>query len=332
MRVLVLDGGGSKGIFTLEVLRYIEIACGRPIYECFDLIVGTSIGAFIAASIVAGKSIDEMEEHFNRLVSSIANAHPTAKSMLTRLIWGHVLDTESIEEILQEIFGDTTMADLPEFPRLLLLAGDAREFIPHPFLIRNRPVPTERSPFASSTTMRLTDAVQAAVAAPTVYPAHIVDGIPLVDAAILANNPVLFALAEATIASPELECIVSVGTGVETRIVHPNPHRGLLEWMWTAVRRTVDPVTSDMLIRGIVPPSKYVRFDPPDVGDCSAWESDTNTLFRCRKVVQKYMHDQQEILASLVDRLFPVVQDNEDRSIPNGSRPERRVPGRPLSG
>jgi len=321
MRVLVMDGGGSKGLFTLEVLRYIEIACGRPIRECFDLIVGTSIGAFIAGSIAAGKTIDQMEEQFNRLVSTIANAHPTPRSMLTRLLWGHVLDGASMEELLHEFFGETTMADLPASPHVLLLAGDAREFIPHPFLIRNRPVPADRSPFASSTTMRLVDAIRAAAAAPTVYPAHIVDGIPLVDAAILANNPVLFALAEANLVSPHLDCIVSVGTGVETRHVHPNPHRGLLEWMWTAVRRTVDPVTSEMLIRGILPSSKYIRFDPPTVGDCSAWECDTKTLFRWRKVVQDYMHDQQETLASLAHLLFPPVQDNEDRSVSNGSGP-----------
>ena len=331
MRVLVMDGGGSKGLFTLEVLRYIEIACGRPIRECFDLIVGTSIGAFIAACIVAGKSIDQMEEQFNRLVTSIANAHPTVRSMLTRLIWGHVLDAGSMEEILRELFGETTMADLPEFPHVLLLAGDAREFIPHPFLIRNRPVPADRSPFASSTTMRMVDAVRAASAAPTVYPAHVVDGIPLVDAAILANNPVLFALAEANLLSTEVDCIVSIGTGVETRVAHPSPHRGLLEWMWTAVRRTVDPMTSEMLIRGILPPSKYVRFDPPTVGDCSAWEGDTKTLFRWRKVVQEYMHEEQETLASLVHRLFPLVQHNEDRSIPNGGGPECPVSRRPVS-
>jgi len=318
MRVLVLDGGGSKGLFTLEVLRYIEVSCGRPIRECFDLIVGTSIGAFIATCIAAGKTIDDMEGHFNRLISTIGNAHPTAQSMLTRLLWGHVLDGVSIEELLGELFGEMTMADLPVSPHVLLLAGDSREFIPHPFLIRNRPVPAERSPFASSTTMRLTDAVRAACAAPTVYPAHIVDGIPLVDAAILANNPVLFALAEATIASPDLDCIVSVGTGVETRFAHPKPHRGLLEWMWTAVRRSVDPVTSDMLIRGILPPGKYFRFDPPKVGDCSAWENDMKTLFRWRKVVQEYMRAQEDTLVSLVHRLFPVIEDNEGRSVPNG--------------
>ena len=320
MRVLVLDGGGARGFFTLEVLRYIEIACGRPLRECFDLIVGTSIGAFIAACIVAGKTIDQMENQFNLLVPSIASAHPTAQSILTRLIHGYVLDGTRMEHLLKEFIGDVTLAELPSSPRLLLLAADARTVVPHPFLIRNYPSQVQRSPFACSSSMRLIDAIRAAAAAPTIYPAHVVDGIPLVDAAILANNPVLFALAEANMLSPALNCIVSVGTGVETRVTHPGLQRGLLGWIWAAVKRSVDPETSEMLIRGILPPSKYVRFDPPHVGDCSAWECNMETLLKWRKVVQTYMHDQQEVLASLVHRLFPVVEDNEDRSVPNGGR------------
>lgn len=331
MRVLVLDGGGARGLFTLEVLRYIEISCGRPIRECFDLIVGTSIGAFIAGCIVAGKTIDEMEADFVPMVSTLARAAPTATSLVSRFLWGHVLDTQDFEAHLREMFGETTLADLPESPRLLLVAADARTVIPHPFLIRNRPLPPSvagRSRFESSATMRLTDVFRAATAAPTIYPAHIVDGIPLVDGGILANNPVLFALAEAALLGPSLECVVSIGTGVETRALHPSPHRGLLAWTWAAIKRSVDPETPDMLADGLLPPSQYIRFDPPKAGDCSTWESNLTTLEEWRGSVQSYMHEKQDMLVALVSRLEkPTVQDNEDRSVSNASGS-----GRPVSG
>lgn len=326
MRVLVLDGGGSRGFFTLEMLRYIELSCGRPIRECFDLIVGTSIGAFIAGSLVEGVTIDELEGRFLPMISTLSRANPTASSLATRLLWGHVLDPQQMDVRLLAMFGEKTLADLPDSPRLLMMSADASTTVPHPFLIRNRPLPAavaDRSPFGCSSSMRLADAFRAAASAPTIYPAHIVDGIPLVDAGILANNPVLFAIAEANLLG-SLECLVSIGTGVETRVLHSSPHRGLLGWTWAAIKRSVDPETPEMLARGILPPSTYVRFDPPAVGDYSTWESDQTILQTGRKCVQDYMHEQREVLAALIPRLCPekpAVEDNEDRSVSNAGGP-----------
>jgi hypothetical protein len=129
------------------------------------------------------------------------------------------------------------------------------------------------------------------------------------------------AIAEANLLGP-LECVVSIGTGIETRAPHPSAHRGLLGWTWAAIKRSVDPETPEMLARGILPPSKYIRFDPPSVGDCSTWEGDLTILRSCQKMVQLYMHEQRDVLAALIPRLCsekPAVQDNEDRSVSNGS-------------
>jgi predicted acylesterase/phospholipase RssA len=310
----------------LEVLRYIEISCGRPIRDCFDLIVGTSVGAVLAGSIVAGKTIDEIEAHFFRISSSLAKAAPSATSIATRLVWGHVLDADGLEEHFRTAFGDIALSDLPESPRLLVLTADARTVVPHPFLIRSRPLPDAvagRSQFASSSSMTLVDALRAASAAPTIFPAHVVNGIPLVDAGILANNPVLFALAEANLLG-SLDCIVSIGTGVETRALHPTPQRGVLGWTWAAIKRSVDPETPEMLVQGILPPSKYVRFDPPRAGDCSTWEADIAVLKTWRSEVQAYMHGCRNVLSDLLPRLCPEIpadQDNEDRAVSNAGGP-----------
>ena len=44
LRVLSLDGGGLRGIFTLRCLAALERECGRPVQDLFDLAVGTSGG------------------------------------------------------------------------------------------------------------------------------------------------------------------------------------------------------------------------------------------------------------------------------------------------
>jgi calcium-independent phospholipase A2-gamma len=332
LRVLVLDGGGSKGLFTLEMLQHIELCCGRPIRECFDLIVGTSVGALIAGSIASGISLQDMDSHWIGIASLLSKGTPTLTSLATRLTYGHVIDPTEWEKSLGGFFGETTLADLPESPRLLLLAADARTVIPHPYLIRNRPLPesvASRSRFETTSSMRLVDVFRAATAAPTVFPAHVVNGIPLVDGAILASNPVLFALAEANLLG-SVECIVSLGTGISTRDLHPNPHRGVLAWTWATIRRSIEPETPEMLIQGLLEPSRYTRFDPPRLGDCDTWEADVGVLRRCRADVQTYMDGCQDALVDLVPKLCPEIpasEDNEDRSVSNAGRS-----GRPVSG
>jgi patatin-like phospholipase/acyl hydrolase len=56
-RVLSLDGGGSKGVYTLGVLKEVEALAGKPLCEVFDLIFGTSTGSIIAALIALGYRI-----------------------------------------------------------------------------------------------------------------------------------------------------------------------------------------------------------------------------------------------------------------------------------
>ena len=324
MRVLVLDGGGSKGYFTLEILRQIEICCGKPIRECFDLVVGTSVGGLIAASIVAGKEVKDMQDQWLSIAALLDKAYPGLKSYVSRLVWGHVLDADIWESKLTEHFGQLRLADLPESPRLLMIATDATAVVPHPFLIRSRPLPESvagRSRFETSSNMRIANAVRATTAAPTVYPAHVEGETPLVDGGILACNPVLFALAEANLLG-SLDCIVSVGCGSETRDPSPTPHRGVLAWTWATIRRSMDPDTPELLAEGILPSSQYFRLNTPMAGDVSCWEANPEVLNAWRSKVQDYLYESRDILAELVPRLtreIPPAQDNEDGSVSNAS-------------
>lgn len=41
-RILLIDGGGIKGVFPASFLAAIEEVAGRPVADHFDLIAGTS--------------------------------------------------------------------------------------------------------------------------------------------------------------------------------------------------------------------------------------------------------------------------------------------------
>ena len=46
--ILALDGGGIRGIMTLQLLKKLEAIAGIPCYELFDLVAGSSTGGIIA--------------------------------------------------------------------------------------------------------------------------------------------------------------------------------------------------------------------------------------------------------------------------------------------
>ena len=53
-RVLVLKGGGLRGLIQLDALRTIERHFHKPIHQIFDLIVGTSVGSVTGGIMAKG--------------------------------------------------------------------------------------------------------------------------------------------------------------------------------------------------------------------------------------------------------------------------------------
>jgi patatin-like phospholipase/acyl hydrolase len=106
-RILTIDGGGSRGLFALQILRKIEE--DLPIDPCtgekhhlnsyFDLMAGTSTGAIIASLLRWGKSVNEIEAFYERHLGSIFELKGGV-GLLKQLCDPHTLSKE-----LQQIFG-----------------------------------------------------------------------------------------------------------------------------------------------------------------------------------------------------------------------------------
>ena len=64
VRILSLDGGGIKGVFTASVLATLERETGRSIVDYFDLIVGTSTGGILSLGLGLGFSAEEMKNFY----------------------------------------------------------------------------------------------------------------------------------------------------------------------------------------------------------------------------------------------------------------------------
>ena len=98
-RVLSLDGGGSKGVYTIGVLAEVEAILGQPLAKSFDAVYGTSTGSIIAAGLSLGMKSAEIEQLYMRHI-------PTIMRRFTRR--GR---SAALAAALKEVFGDRTFAD-----------------------------------------------------------------------------------------------------------------------------------------------------------------------------------------------------------------------------
>ena len=62
--ILALDGGGTRGIYTAQLLAKIEQTLQTDIRTCFDLIAGTSTGSIIAGAAVSDIPMQDIVELF----------------------------------------------------------------------------------------------------------------------------------------------------------------------------------------------------------------------------------------------------------------------------
>lgn len=69
--ILCVDGGGMRGILTVQSLKKIEEIAGIPCYELFDMVAGTSTGAIISGLIVSGFTAVEIEQKYESLVTQV---------------------------------------------------------------------------------------------------------------------------------------------------------------------------------------------------------------------------------------------------------------------
>src|SRR3974390_264002 len=112
-RILSLDGGGIRGVLTLEYLGAIESMLrkrsGRDDFllcDYFDLIGGTSTGSIIAAGLACGMSVDKLKTLYRDLGKSIFVSKFWKKGILAAKF-----PSEPVLRALDEQLGKQTTLD-----------------------------------------------------------------------------------------------------------------------------------------------------------------------------------------------------------------------------
>lgn len=139
-RLLALDGGGIRGVLTLQVLIRMEEILrehsgqGDDFRLCnfFDYIGGTSTGAIIAAGLARGMSAKELSDFYMEAGPAMFDK----AFILYRL--RHLYESQPLKEKLQQTFGrDTTL--FPEHLKSLLLVVTRNVSTDSPWPVSSNP-------------------------------------------------------------------------------------------------------------------------------------------------------------------------------------------------
>lgn len=197
-KILSVDGGGIKGLYSASVLARIEEKTGKKIGDHFDMICGTSTGGLIALALSKGISAQEIADmYYNKgnKIFPISEFKPLRYiqrkwQFIKQLLFRGKFSETPLREILEDLFGEAVMGDANNLlciPSYNLISGMPRMFkFPH-----------KEGNFFMDRDIKMVDVALATSAAPTYLPIHEHRNILYADGGLWANNPSLCGLLEA---------------------------------------------------------------------------------------------------------------------------------------
>ena len=248
-RVLSLDGGGMRGIYTAAFLARLTDQFARIRGESaldlgrgFDLITGTSTGAIVGCALAAGRPMSEIVDLYRKHGPKIFRHRIDGKgSAVWRATQGsrYVRAGEkALRGALEAALGDTTMLDVYRERGISLS-------IPAVLMSEHRAWVFKKTPSSGvrDDNYPLVDVCMATSAAPIYRSLAAIDdpntsGGPqqvFADGGLWANNPIMVGLVDAlTIAAPGRPIeIFSLGTCPRPEGDHldaKSAHRSMLDW------------------------------------------------------------------------------------------------------
>src|SRR5215212_3356763 len=210
VRVLAIDGGGIRGLVPALVLTELERRAGRPIFELFDLIAGTSTGGILACALSAPGALPASE-----LVKLYEDQGPDifSRSLFQRIrsadgLIDEKYDDAALDRALARFLAQKNLSDTK--PDLIVPSYDTN--LPGPYFFK-----TTDAKASAADDFPLSVVARATAAAPTYFePVHAGEK-ALVDGGVFAANPAMCAVAEAlNTVSPKDVVLVSLGTGERT--------------------------------------------------------------------------------------------------------------------
>jgi patatin-like phospholipase/acyl hydrolase len=266
-KILALDGGGIRGVYTAELLKRCESAFGKgePLASYFDMITGTSTGGIIALGIGLGMSTTDIVSFYEADGRKIFAPLPTRTldqwRRFIRAARAPKLDHTALEDALERRFGERVLGE-----------ASTRLVIPA-FMMPKTEIAVFKTDhhrdFRHDHATPAWKVARATSAAPTYLKGleHLESGKIFIDGGLWANNPAMIALVDAMSAydvSLDQIQVLSIGTG--NAAFELNAQQALSGWFaWREVIKaamylTTDNVTSQVKL--LLGPDRCIRIEP----------------------------------------------------------------------
>lgn len=308
-RVLTLDGGGIRGLYAATLLHQLahrihrfaggDASTALDVGGAFHLIVGTSTGAILAASLAKGVPLQRVIEMYRTKASAIFGAPmPLQRGCLSDRwkaalwtglrLWSPANRSEPLREALHDVLQDMTLEQLYRERHIALCVPSIDAATQKAWVFKTPHAPR----LTRDNHYKLVDVCMASAAAPIYFPLHAIPSPApaaaishlFVDGGLYANNPVLVGLIEALeLAAPDQPIhILSVGTGsasaAKVLSVDEHAQRGIWAWkgggdvvtMSLESQARATAYIAEQLVKAISRVTLHRLIDPPVSSDETA--------------------------------------------------------------
>lgn len=225
-RILSLDGGGAKGFYTIGVLAQVEAMLkGKPLCEHFGLIFGTSTGAIIAALLSLGYNVADILALYKKYVPTVMR-HSTAAGR-----------TKALDNLVMEVFGDRDFTHVKTGVGIVATHWQLEK----PMIFKTSVVQAHgrKDTFLPGFGCKIREAVRASCSAYPYFDRCVLTTgqgitVELFDGGYCANNPTLYAIADAVKAlrRPYTDLrVLSVGVGMYPEPKHWVTPKYMAAWL-----------------------------------------------------------------------------------------------------
>ena len=192
-KILSIDGGGIKGLYSAKILEHLEQRFSCSISDYFDLICGTSTGGLIALALALKIPANKISEFYEQYGKQIFPRRTKLGGLIRQTFWQGKYSDEPLRAALRSIFEEKKIA---EAQNLLCIPSytitDARPWV---FKYDHREGKLDRDNKALCV-----DVALATSAAPTYFPLAEIsyyDKKQFIDGGVWANNPTMVGVLEA---------------------------------------------------------------------------------------------------------------------------------------
>jgi len=263
-RILSIDGGGMKGLFSLAFLSTIEEIIKSKISNYFDLIVGTSTGGIIALGIGLGFTTEQILDLYSKHGTQIFPREKISSAYRSfNNLFHPKYNNKKFESILIDFFNKYNLGNSKNrlvIPSFNPATGDV-------YLFKT----AHHIRFVQDYKLAAWKVARATSAAPTFFSSQKIGiATDLIDGGLWANNPSIVAITEAIgILEQKIEDIALLSIGQTNSSISINKSTrksgGIIQWLYAASPNlfmhlqllVAHKQASHLLAKGI-----YYRIDP----------------------------------------------------------------------